>query len=116
MIAAPRSLIRVTGIALAIVGVFKFSAGRASAACGDYVRIAGQPAEAAVPSPPDHDRGDFPRPPCHGPNCSNHPSQPATPLTAPVAEVLAAKGLAGRSHAADRANGSSRHRAPRTIG
>jgi hypothetical protein len=70
-----------------------------------------------MPLPTDHDRGELPRSPCHGPGCSNRPAQPVAPVTAPVAEPDGAKQPAARSHADDdRTDGSSRHRIPHTIG
>lgn len=119
MVAAPRAVFRATGIALAITVGVVFSSARASAGCGDYVHIVGQPAEPtghAMPTTADHDRVSLPGQPCHGPGCSNRPSQPVAPLTVPVTESGGAKELAARSAAADRPDCSSRHPIPHTIG
>jgi len=116
MITTPRTVIRAIGITLAITVGVVFSSARASASCGDYVHIAGQPADQAITLPAPHDRDGLPRPPCHGPNCSNHSPEPVPPFTAPVVESLGAKGLVARSHADDRAGGSSAHSIPRSIG
>ena len=120
MVVSPQAVVRAIGIALAITAGVAFSPARASAGCGDYVHLAGQmagPTGNAMPLPANHEREDLPRPPCHGPGCSNRPSQPIPPLTAPVAESGGAKELAARANTNDdRADGLSRHRIPRTIG
>jgi hypothetical protein len=115
MVAISPSLLRATGIALAIAAGVVLSPARATAGCGDYVHVAGPTGEAA-PAPANHDRDDLPRP-CHGPGCSNRPSQPAPPLTAPVTDSAGAKELAARSAAVDDpADGAAHNRAPRSIG
>ncbi|MBX9625518.1 MAG: hypothetical protein K2X82_17055 [Gemmataceae bacterium] len=112
-------MVRTTGIALAIAAGVAFSPARATAGCGDYVHIAGPPAgpTGVATAPPDgHALDDLPRPPCHGPGCSERPTPTAPPLTAPVNESAGAKELAARPGADDRADGSPRHRVPRSIG
>ena len=120
MVVSPRAVVRAIGIALAITAGVAFPPTRAAAGCGDYVHLAVRPVGPtgeAAPFPANHKREDLPRPPCHGPECSNRPSQPSPPLTAPVPESGGAKELAARSNANDDwADGQSRHRIPRTIG
>ena len=101
MSAAVRSLIRRTGIALAIAAAAVCLPSRVGAACGDYVHIADTPVAddrgRATPDRPDASRGESPRPPCHGPGCSNGPATPTPPLTAPVTDSSRPKQLAART-------------------
>lgn len=115
MLASPRAVARTAGIALAIALGVAFFSGRTAAGCGDYVHIAGRPAPpAGAATPLDK---NLPHPPCHGPECSSRPPQPNMPLSTPVAESDGTKALAVGSDVSDaRADGSSPHRNPRTIG
>jgi|GEM_PF-4179328 len=63
------------GTAIAVIVVMAFAPSRASAACGDYLRIDGQ----AVPMPHD------------GPNCSERQTPPIAPMSVPPAESESAK-------------------------
>lgn len=74
---------RATGAALVAAAVFLLAPGRASAACGDYVTIAGQDYRVMQSDQTDHNPA-VPARPCHGPGCSQRPDTPVAPLTAPV--------------------------------
>lgn len=96
-----RPVSRTAGAILLVAACLALSAGTASAGCGDYVRIEGQPAaHETVPS----DTG-APKPPCHGPGCSLPPVPKGAPLTAPPTVEPGPKELA--SVAADGALGGA---------
>lgn len=87
------SLRTVAAAALLTAGV-AFAPGRAAAECGDYVRIGNAPMVG-------HDRPadlgmPFPGKPCDGPGCSDRPSTPAPPLSAPVTDPSGSKEWAAR--------------------
>jgi hypothetical protein len=69
--------IHAAGVALLLAGAFGVAPGRAEAGCGDYL-MTGH--DAVADQPLGH---QFPKVPCHGPNCSNKPETPS-PLPAPV--------------------------------
>ena len=119
MVITPQRLIRLAGIAIAITVGMAFSSSRASAACGDYLHIVGLPDESireANSLPTYLDRERLPRIPCHGPGCSNRPSQSLPPLTVPVTNG-GVKEVADHYGTGDNPSDSStRHRVPRTIG
>jgi hypothetical protein len=84
MVALSRNrMVRLPVTALLLAVGFFVSPGRASAECGDYVTIAGQPsAHHAMPQAPDDGRpGDAP---CNGPNCSKRKDSPVAPVRAPA--------------------------------
>jgi hypothetical protein len=114
MVAALRAVVRSAGIAFAIAAGVALAPSRASAACGDYVHVAKDGAEANDPS--RLGESDMPRP-CHGPGCSSQPTPPILPLTAPVTAPAGAKELAARA-AGDTNDhgGSARHLIPEAIG
>jgi hypothetical protein len=67
---------------LAVVAMAVVSAGPARAACGDYVKIGGQPADQQ--SMASHlPANSGPVAPCHGPGCSRHLPPPLVPPAAP---------------------------------
>src|SRR5439155_6662314 len=74
--------------------------GKAAAACGDYVHIEGQIVQQQQTTQPPVTDGVPAAPrPCNGPGCSNRPTPPIPPLTAPVVSLTEAKEVAVR-HAA----------------
>lgn len=80
-------LIRATVIAALAVAGLLACAGRASAGCGNYVTIIGQPGE--TPGPISH--GPSPGPVrCQGPNCTGGPKAPAPVPVPPMASGLGA--------------------------
>ena len=86
---------RPVGIALAVLAAAACSPGRAAAECGDYVHIVkDDPVKASTPG---HGEPIAPRPPCHGPGCSEKPATPVLPLTAPVTDTEGPKELAART-------------------
>jgi hypothetical protein len=101
VVAISRNLIRATATALLLAaGVFA-SPGRATADCGDYVTIAGQPsAHHAMPAPGDAPQGETPRKPCNGPNCSKKQDPPVAPVRAPAPPTGDTKPVA-TNHGAD---------------
>jgi hypothetical protein len=84
-------VIRTTVAFIAIVVGIALTSGRASATCGDYISIVGQ-------SPANYQQDHMPvtatgesqgdpkesRAPCHGPGCSNSPTDSIPPITAPI--------------------------------
>ena len=78
---------------LLAVGLFGF-AGRAEAACGDYVAIDGQPAAGHAPDRP-------PGEPCHGPDCTARQSPPPAPLVPPTSPNPPPKDRAAAATAPD---------------
>jgi hypothetical protein len=110
-----RLSLRLCGVAFAALAAVACSSGRAAAACGDYVHVVTDGAQADSPAMPGEP--DLPRPPCHGPGCSGQPTPPIPPLTAPVTEPTGAKELATRA-AGDAGDhgGSARHPVPEAIG
>ena len=95
MVAISRNrLVRLPAAAFLLAGGFFVSPGRASADCGDYVTIAGQPsAHHAMPPADDTKPTDSPRRPCNGPNCSKRQDSPITPSRAPVTPTGETKSL-----------------------
>ena len=88
MVALSRNrLVRLPAAAFLLAVGFFVSPGRASADCGDYVTIAGQPsAHHAMPPAASDDAkpAEAPRRPCNSPNCSKRQDSPITPTRAPV--------------------------------
>jgi hypothetical protein len=82
--------VRPAGVALLPAVVMLCCAGRASAGCGDYVRIVGP--DGQVQSPVGHDPMPGERP-CQGPNCSGGPKAPAPIPPAPTGPAPVVKGL-----------------------
>jgi hypothetical protein len=106
-----RPSLRLCGVAFAALVAVACSSGRASAACGDYVHVLKDGAQAGGPMMPGQ-----PDAPCHGPGCSNQPTAPILPLTAPVAEPGGSKELATSGVDADGRGGAARHCFPNAIG
>src|SRR6266568_4225991 len=76
-----------TAAAFALTVAVVFAPGKGRAGCGDYVTIGGKPAPMAD-HPLARPEGDTSQPaapkPCQGPNCSQHPSMPLSPPSAPT--------------------------------
>jgi hypothetical protein len=72
---------RTAGVALLPAVVVLCCTGRASAECGDYVRLLGP--DGRVQTPADHDPMPGERP-CHGPNCQGAPKAPLPVPPAPT--------------------------------
>jgi hypothetical protein len=75
-------------LALGLLG----PAGRAEAACGDYVAIDGRAADHPAPPPGE---------PCHGPDCTARQSPPPTPLVPPTSPNPLPKDLAAAAATPD---------------
>jgi hypothetical protein len=111
MVDLPNShVFRRVGVAVVVAGALILASGRASADCGDHVTILdGQTADRVSNGPgavPDR-----PKPPCHGPSCSDHPSTPFAPPIAPASQLTDVK--ACPVGAGDLDEGDSRGVAPR---
>jgi hypothetical protein len=110
MVELPNShVFRRVGVAVVVVGALTLASGRAPADCGDHVTILdGQTADRVWNGPGTvHDQ---PKPPCHGPSCSNQPSTPFAPPIAPANHFTDVK--ACPAGAVDQDEGDSRGVAP----
>src|SRR5438309_9820303 len=85
--------LRSAGGALLLVSLVVCSPSRVSAECGNYVTILNRQPIAGQEMPAVPLAHHVPKSPCRGPNCSNLPVEPFTPLPVPVHPTAEVKAL-----------------------
>jgi hypothetical protein len=85
-----RTLSKACAIGVLVAAALVWSAGAASAGCGDYITVLN--ADGSVAGHPQQHQP--PSVPCHGPNCSARQPLPVVPVTVPHGKFGGAEELA----------------------